>query len=79
MSGVKAEEKLEVPMHLVLDGVSCQLIASEKVAEGQPCLAFEVHDLKAARRSLDLLLSDVICAVGAAEEEKLTKEAQMAL
>ena len=32
MSGVKPEEKLEVPLHLALDGVSCQVVCSDKVA-----------------------------------------------
>ena len=58
---------------MVLDGVSCDLICSDTIAGGQPCLSLEVHDLEAAKRSLSSLMNDMICAIG--EEEGIVSGA----
>eukprot|EP01044_Picomonas_judraskeda_P010657 COSAG03_NODE_1389_length_4180_cov_8.803725_1_plen_118_part_10 len=51
-------------MHLALDGCTAELVSDKGLEGGGVGIALTVHDLKAAKRSLELLESDVLCAVG---------------
>ena len=53
-------------MHLALDGCTAELVSDKGLEDGGVGIALTVHDLKAAKRSLELLESDVLCAVGQA-------------
>ena len=52
-----------IPIHLALDGCHAEIISDPKLGEDGIGIALSITDLKAARHSLDLLESDVLCMV----------------
>ena len=68
LGSISAEDRCAIPVHLALDGCTAELVSDKRLGDGSVGIALTVHDLKAAKSSMELLESDVLCGVGQAFE-----------